>query len=211
MSQSSDVVIVGGGVIGGALAWSLAKLGASVTLVEAGRIGRGASWASAGVLSPDWSGEDPTALTTLAEDGMSLWPDWARELEERSGAGLNLRRDGLLNIWVEPDAPHLPADLATAPPAALRGEALSAAEVRALEPSLTGPIAGGMLYPGDFQVDNTRLAPALIRAAVDLGARVFTETPVAALMGTAGRCTGVRTIGGLTMGAGAVVLAAATD
>lgn len=208
MSQSSDVVIVGGGAIGGALAWSLAKRGASVTLVEAGRIGRGATWASAGVLSPDWSGEDPPALTTLAEDGMRLWPDWAAELEEHSGAGLNMRKDGLLNVWVDPDAPHLPAELAVGPPVHARGEKLSPAEVRELEPSLSGPIAGGILYPGDFQVDNTRLAPALVRAAVRLGVRVMTDTPVAALLGTAGRCTGVRTNSGNTIAAGAVVLAA---
>lgn len=208
MAHSTDVIIIGGGAIGGALAWSLARRGASVTVVDSGRIGRGASWASAGVLSPDWSGEDPPALTALADAGMNLWPEWAAELEGATGAGLNLRRDGLLNVWVDPDAPHLPPDLAIAPPTAQRGERLTAAEVRALEPILSGPIVGGFLYPGDFQVDNTRLAPALIRAAALLGARVLTDTPVTALLGTAGRCTGVRTASGLTLCAGAVVLAA---
>lgn len=208
MAQSSDVVIIGGGVIGGALAWSLARRGASVTVVEAGRVGRGASWASAGVLSPDWSGEDPTALTALSHAGMSAWPDWAAELEDHTGVGLNLRRDGLLNVWVDPDAPNLPPELATAPPNVLRGEKLTAAEVRELEPALTGPVAGGFFYPGDYQVDNTRLVPALIRAAVSLGARVLTDTPVTALLGSAGRCVGVRTASGLTVPAGAVVLAA---
>ncbi len=52
MSGSSDVLIIGGGAIGAAVAWSLARRGVSVTIVEAGRIGRGASWASAGVLAP---------------------------------------------------------------------------------------------------------------------------------------------------------------
>ena len=59
--------VVGGGAVGGALAWSFARRGVSVTVVEAGRIGRGASYAAAGVLSPDWSGEDPPPLTALAD------------------------------------------------------------------------------------------------------------------------------------------------
>jgi glycine oxidase len=210
MSRLCDVLVVGGGVIGGAIALALVERGLTVTLVEAGRIGRGASWAAAGVLSPDWSGEDPPALTALAAASLDLWPEWAATLEARAGVGLNFRRDGLINLWVDPDASHLPAELATTPPPCPEGRAqrLSAAEVRALEPGLTGPIEGGVLYPGDTQVDNPRLAPALVRLAADLGARVLTHTPVSALLGSEGRCTGVRTAGGLAIPAGAVIVAA---
>jgi glycine oxidase len=208
MGVFPDVLVIGGGAIGGSVAWSLARRGASVTVVEAGRVGRGASWAAAGVLSPDWSGSDPPALTALSEAGMALWPEWAEELQDRTGAGLNLRRDGLLSVWVDPDAPHLPPELAVEPPRPGRGELLSADEVRGLEPSLTGPVAGGVLYADDMQVDNPRLAPALLRAAAGLGARVVADTPVAALLGAGGRCTGVRTFAGVEIAAGAVVLAA---
>jgi glycine oxidase len=210
MSQLSDVVVVGGGVIGGAIALALAERGLSVTVVEAGRIGRGASWAAAGVLSAEWSGTDPPALTALATASLDLWPGWAADVEARSGVGLNLRRDGLINLWLDPDAPHLPPELATSPPPCPEGRAerLSPAEVRALEPELTGPILGGVLHPGDAQVDNPRLAPALVRLAADLGARVITDAPVAALLGSAGRYTGVRTASGATIAAGAVILAA---
>jgi glycine oxidase len=207
MSRWSDVLVVGGGVIGGALAWTLARRGLSVTIVEGGRIGRGASWAAAGVLSSDWNGADPPALSALAEASLALWPDWAGAIEERTGVGLQFRRDGLLNLWVDPEAPHLPAELATVPPP-VAGEVLTAAEVRSLEPLVTGPILGGVLTPGDAQVDNPRLAPALIRAAVGLGVRVLIDTPVAALTGTAGRCTGVRTVSGVEIAAGMIVLAA---
>jgi glycine oxidase len=214
MSRWSDVLVVGGGVIGGALAWSLAQRGLSVTVVEAGRLGRGASWAAAGVLTPDTSDDDPPALGRLAEASLALWPNWVGEIEERTGLALQFRRDGLLNLWVDPDALHLPADLATARPHVGqqtsyqgRSEVLTASEVRTLEPSLTGPIVGGVLTSGDAQVDNPRLAPALIRAAVDLGVRVLTETPVATVTGTAGRCTGIRTVSGIEIAAGMVILA----
>ncbi len=208
MGRLSDVLVVGGGVIGGAVAWSLARRGVSVTIVEAGQVGRGASWAAAGVLSPDWSGEDPPALTALAEASLDLWPDWVAEIEDRSGCGLAFRRDGLLSVWVDPEAAHLPLELATAPPPVKKGQWLSADEARKLEPGLVGPILGGVLCPEDAQVDNPRLTPALVRAAEDMGVRVLTDTPVASLLGSGGVCKGVRTVSGLELHAGAVVLAA---
>src|SRR3954449_4526148 len=126
MSRWSDVLVVGGGVIGGALAWALARRGLSVTIVEGGRIGRGASWAAAGVLSPDWSGTEPPALSALAQASLELWADWAGEIEEATGVGLQFRRDGLLTLWVDPEAPPPPVELATAPPP-IEGETLTAA------------------------------------------------------------------------------------
>jgi glycine oxidase len=208
MGRSADVIVIGGGAIGGAIALALAGRGLAVTVVEAGRIGRGASWAAAGVLAPDWSGHDPAPLTALAEGGLALWPEWADDVQGRSGVPLGFRRDGLLNLWADPEAPGLPPDLATEPPPLGAGERLSAAEARRLEPSLAGPILGGVLDTGVAQVDNPRLAPALARAAADLGARFLTGTPVVALVRSGSRCTGVRTAGGATLSAGAVVVAA---
>ena len=77
-----------------------------------------------------------------------------------------------------------------------------------LEPGLTGPILGGVLSPDAAQVDNTRLAPALARALSLLGGRILAGTPVVALTGSRGRCTGVRTAAGPEIAAGAVVVAA---
>jgi glycine oxidase len=212
MSRWSDVLVVGGGVIGAALAWALAQRGLAVTIVEGGRIGRGASWAAAGVLTPEAGAGDPPQLAALAEASLALWPDWVGALEERTGLGLQFRRDGLLSVWVDPDAADLPEELATQAPSAGEGhgagEVLTAAEVRALEPLLSGPIVGGMLAAGDGQVDNPRLAPALVQAAVSLGVRVLIDMPVAAVTGVAGRCTGVRTASGVEIPAGAVILAA---
>src|SRR5262245_47971459 len=116
MGRASDVLIVGAGVIGGAIAYSLAHRGLAVTVVEACRDGRGASWAAAGILAPEWNDHDPEALTTLANESLAIWPEWLAELEERAGVGLNYQRDGLLNLWVDPEAPGLPADLATETP-----------------------------------------------------------------------------------------------
>lgn len=210
MSRFSDILIIGGGAIGGSIALALAERGASVSVFEAGAIGKGASWAAAGVLAPDWSGEDPPALTRLAADSLLLWPDWVRLVEDRSGIALNFRRDGLINVWVDPEAPHLPPDLATTPPPCPEGRAqrLSAAEVRELEPKISGPILGGVLYPEDAQVDNPRLATALLRAAASLGTRVRSNAPIRELLGAGGKCRGIRLASGETIEAEAVVVAA---
>jgi glycine oxidase len=48
MVQTSDVVVIGGGIIGLAVAYSLGRARVSVTLVERGAVGREASWAAAG-------------------------------------------------------------------------------------------------------------------------------------------------------------------
>ncbi|MGE3818871.1 MAG: glycine oxidase ThiO [Isosphaeraceae bacterium] len=206
-SRVPDVLIVGGGAIGGSIALAMASRGASVTVLEGGRVGRGASWAAAGALVAEWGSDDPPALTSLARDSLALWPEFAEEVQGRSGVGLNYREDGLLNLWLDPDAPALPRDLATEPPPG-PGQRLTAAEVREREPSLSGPILGGVFDPTAAQVDNPRLAPALLRAAADLGASVVADTPVAGLLGDAGRCRGVRSIDGREWPAGAVVLAA---
>lgn len=210
MSRISDILIIGGGVIGGSLALALARRGASVSVLSSGATGKGASWAAAGVLAPDWSGEDPPALTSLAADSLALWPDWVRSVEEGSGVGLNFRRDGLINLWVDPEISPLPPDLATTAPPCPEGRAtrLSPAEVREREPAITGPILGGVLYPEDAQVDNPRLAPALLRAAERLGARVRREAPVREFVGSRGVCRGVRLNSGETIEAAAVVVAA---
>ena len=209
MSRMTDVVIIGSGAIGGAVALALAGRGLSVTVVDSGRLGRGATWAAAGVLEPEVGHHNPPALTTLASESLALWPDWAAELQERSGVALHFRRDGLLNVWADPDAPALPSEVAVEPPPMGPGcERLSADEARRLEPALSGPIAGAVLDPAACQVDNTRLAPALVRAGADLGVRFLPGTPVVALARSGERCTGVVLSDGSTLSAGAVVVAA---
>lgn len=208
MSATTDVVIIGAGAIGGAVALALGARGLAVTVVESGRVGRGATWASAGVLAPDWSGHDGPALTRLAADSLAIWPDWVLDIEGRSGVDLNFRRDGLINLQADPEAPGLPPELELNPPPAACGERLSVAQVRELEPSLTGPIAGGILDLGVCQVDNSRLASALLRAGSDRGVTVREGMPVVGLVRSGSRCVGVRVADGSTIPAGAVVLAA---
>ncbi|HEV3167317.1 MAG TPA: glycine oxidase ThiO [Isosphaeraceae bacterium] len=208
MSRLADVLVIGSGAIGGSVALALAERGVSVTVVEAGRVGRGATWAAAGFLGPELNPDDPPALVELSTASLALWPEWVQKVEDQSGVGLNFRRDGLLYLWVDPEARNLPVELATAEPPTGSGERLTAAEVRRLEPALSGPILGAVRHAEDAQVDNPRLGRALARAAIGRGVRYRTGTPVVGFTREGQRCTGVRIEDGSTMAAGAVVVAA---
>ena len=62
-----NVVIIGGGVIGCLSALNLLEAGVRVTLVERGRIGREASWAGGGIVSPLYPWRYPCAISALAD------------------------------------------------------------------------------------------------------------------------------------------------
>jgi glycine oxidase len=200
-----DVVIVGGGIIGVALALRLADEGLSVTIVERGEPGREASWAAAGMLAPTSEaghgaeGALPPAVAALAATSAALYPKWLERVEAKP-AEVGYRTEGTLDVaFSDAEAEALKS---------LPGEKLTAAEARRLEPGLSDRIAAGVFLPRDVQVDNRRLFAALLEAARAAGIQIRTGVVVAEL-GLAGeRATGVRTLEGERLGAGVVVNAA---
>src|SRR5262245_46246418 len=93
----SDVLIVGGGVIGLSLAYELAGQGASVRVIDAGQPGREASWAGAGILPPaSAAAHDPLErLTALSND---LHRQWSAELRESTGIDNGYLRCGAIYL-----------------------------------------------------------------------------------------------------------------
>ncbi len=109
--RSTDVVIVGGGVIGLATAWRAAASGRQVTLVDP-EPGHGATWAAAGMLAPVGEanfGED--RLSALLVEAAGAWPRFAGELEAAAGATIGYRPDGTLLVAVDPSDRVAVADL----------------------------------------------------------------------------------------------------
>ncbi|HWT93571.1 MAG TPA: FAD-dependent oxidoreductase, partial [Solirubrobacteraceae bacterium] len=80
----ADVVVAGGGIIGLAVARELAGRGARVVVCERGEPGRGATWASAGILSPtaphEWEGE----VGAFNAAAIGAWPAWADALADET-------------------------------------------------------------------------------------------------------------------------------
>jgi len=91
---SPDVHVVGGGIIGMAVAWRLAKAGAHVRVSDAGAMGRAASHAAAGMLAPGGEIERDQPLLHLAQASLKLYAGFVDELREESGLDIDYRECG---------------------------------------------------------------------------------------------------------------------
>jgi len=198
---TSDVLIVGGGIIGCALALKLAEERGEVIVVERNQPGREASWAAAGMLAPTSEGPHFSAAEAeLAAASAALYPDWLDRLGEGARDVVGYRTEGTLQVaFTDEEA----AELRTLP-----GELLTTAEARRLEPALSELILAAVFLPRDLQVDNRRLVAAVAERAKSAGVKLLTGASIAELQIESGRATGVRTASGERLAAGAVVNAA---
>jgi glycine oxidase len=207
-TPTTDVVVVGGGVIGLAVAWEAAVAGMTVTVVDP-EPGRGASWAAAGMLAPageaQFGEEDLTALNVVASRS---WPGFARRLEAASGLAVGYVADGAMLVAVDA-SDRLACDdvLGFQQSLGLDARRLSARECRSLEPMLSPAVSGGVELADDHQVDNRLVIAALIAAGRAAGV-TFVDDEVAGVEIGAGRVVGVRLRGGDDLPGHAVVVAA---
>jgi glycine oxidase len=205
---AGDVVVVGGGVVGLGVAWRAAQAGMAVTVVDPAP-GRGASWAAAGMLAPVTEvhyGEQ--ALLRLNLAAADRWPAFAAELEEAAGAPIGYRRCGTLTVARDADDNAALEDLYRFQlRCGLQVERLRSRDCRRLEPGLAPSVRGGVLAPGDHQVDNRAMADALVAAGERAGVRLLLGR-AAELLVDGERVTGVTLAGGASLPAGTVVLAA---
>jgi glycine oxidase len=208
LAESADVIVAGGGVIGTAIAWQAAAAGLDVVLVDPGQQDA-ASLVAAGMLAPASEalfGEgELLGLNLLA---VARFGSFAAELEEASGAQVGLRREGTLAVAYDPgDHAALLRLTAFRRSVGLDAEELSSRACRELEPFLAPDVHGGVLFAGDWSVDNRRYVAALAEAARRAKVR-FVRDRVLALQVSDGRASGVRLAGGANIGSAQVVLAA---
>lgn len=98
----SDVVVIGGGLIGCSIAWRLAQRGASVTLVERDHPGRAASWAAAGWLSPYGYANQNATLASLALRSLDAFPAFVEELHASTGISIEYGAPGRMELSEQP-------------------------------------------------------------------------------------------------------------
>ncbi|WP_203903380.1 glycine oxidase ThiO [Virgisporangium aliadipatigenens] len=175
------VAVVGGGVVGLAVAWRLAAAGDQVTVYDPAP-GSGATGVAAGMLAPVGEsrfGEEPMHRLLLA--GADRWPAFAAALTEATGHDLGYRDEGTLLVALTDDDLRTVARLADFHRrAGLTVEPLRAADLREREPLLAPRVRGGAFVAQDRQVDPRRLAVALRIAAEKAGA-AFVGDPVTRL------------------------------
>jgi len=161
----SDVIVIGGGVIGLAIAWRSAVRGLSVIVFD-DEPGSGASHFAAGMLAPVTEVHYGEAdLLQLNRAAAHRYPSFVAELEEASRTTVGYRECGTLAIAFDTDDKAALADLQQYQASlGLTSKPLTARECRALEPYLAPSVRGGLLVEGDHQVDNRRLVRALLAA-----------------------------------------------
>jgi len=207
---SADIAIVGAGAIGLAVAWCLAEAGHRVVVCERGQIGRGATWAAAGMLAAAIETEpSEEALLPLTRWSQSLWPSFAARLEAASGMDIGYRDEGTIAVALtRDDVARLRHRTAFQERLGLPIAWLPGREVRTREPHLSPAVTAAVLSGEDHQVDNRALVEALAVAAGRAGVVLRADTPVAEIETAGPRVAGLRLADGTRVAAGSVVLAA---
>jgi len=209
-----DVLVVGGGIIGLAIAWRARQAGMTVTVLERDRAGSGTSSVAAGMLAPVAEVEFGAAGGRLLELGLrsvSMWSAFASELEAASGGRVGLLRTGtLLAARDDDDARELERQLDFRRSLGLAVRRLRPSEARELEPALAPTVRLALEVPEDHSVDPRAVITALLRACDIAGVTLRERARVARveLDGGSERISGVTLEGGERVQAAQVVLAA---
>jgi glycine oxidase len=161
-SRATDVLIIGGGIIGCSIAWRLARAGVSVTVVDRSEPGAEASSAAAGMLAPVGEMVEPQTFSELCVASRGLYPRFAGEIEESSGHHVGYRNEGSLLVALNEDLEHELAQVHRTQAAfGFTLHPLTSTEVRDRGLGLSPEARGGLFVPDDHWVDNERLMRAL--------------------------------------------------
>jgi glycine oxidase len=209
MSSTPGVVIVGGGVIGCAIAYHLVKAGLPVVVVDQGEIGAEASSAAAGLLAPLGSISGPGPFADLLLASFALFPALVPELEEASGVRMEFEQTGALRVVRNArHIPNLRKRMEAWQPLGLRMDWLTGDEARRREPLLSPEICAGIYAPEESQIRAARVAPAFAQAAARHGAIFTGHCRVTGIRHMHDNITGVTTDRGETIACDHLVIAA---
>lgn len=161
MNKVSDVVIIGGGIIGLALAIELKLRSVKVTVLSRD-FQEAATHAAAGMLAPQAEKIPPSPMLDLCLKSRAIYADWIRKLEEITGLETGYWPCGIL-APVYDAGEILPTNQGW----------LNQLEIQQHQPGLSSEVVGGWWYPDDGQVDNRALARCLWMAAQLLGIEVL--------------------------------------
>jgi glycine oxidase len=205
--NTADVVVIGAGTIGTAIAWRCAQRGHTVALVDPAP-NRGAWRTAAGMLAPITELHyAETPLFQLSRASLAGYPAFVQELAALTGQPIAYWPCGTLSTaWDTADLAALRDLHAFGRSVGAEAQLLSPRELRELEPALSPGLPGGFLASGDHQVDPRTLHAALWAAAQAAGVRVFTSNAGVQVSGD--RVTGVRLADGTMLDSPTVVVAA---
>ena len=209
--SSTDVVIVGGGVIGLAIGWRLQRRGLRAIVVDrAVSLGEATSRVAAGMIAPiaEAAPKEPAVLA-LSRASAQLYPSFVEELIAEGGIDPGYRRCGTLLVARDADeAAALDREHAFRRSLDLPVARLRASEARALEPALAPTLRLALEIPDDHAIDPRALARALSQAFARAGGEAWLRSEVGEVICDDDRVRGVRLVGGGEIEADHVVVAA---
>ena len=206
------VAVIGAGIIGAAIAWRLARRGVSVTLIDKGRPGHGASghsfaWINAGA-------KEPVAYHNLNRRSLDMWTRFAQAIgDDGDAASVGLRWGGKVSWEADSaNAERLVARVRQLQNWGYPTRLVDADELKRLEPALElGPVASAEYSPNEGQVEPQMVVDACLRRLRERDSEILTETEVLGFeRGGDGRVLSLNTGAG-SRDVDAVVMAAGTD
>lgn len=175
--KEADVLVVGGGIHGCAVALDLARRGRSVVVLEKSVPGAEASGAAAGILGPHLECDAAGPFLDFCRHSLALYPQWVADLEEASGIDLEfVECGGLLVAFDEFEAQRLAGRAALLTKLGLPCELLDGGAVRVREPNLSSGVIAGLALPQEARVEPRSIVRALAIAARNAGVVFATET-----------------------------------
>lgn len=167
LSKTREVLIVGGGIIGLAIARELHKKGVSkITIAERGELGKEASFAAAGMLAPNAETEKKDDFFRFCDESNKLYPNFARGLYDETAIDIELEQSGTIYAaFTDRDVQEIRRRYEWQKNADLAVEFLSAEAVRKLEPFISPDVREALFFPNDWQVENRKILTALRKYA----------------------------------------------
>jgi glycine oxidase len=196
MSETGDVVIVGGGVIGLSIAYALAREGIATTLMDRRELGREASWAGAGLIPPtsEIRGESLQPTVRLRSWSAELFAAWSATLREETGIDNGYCRSGGVDVaCTDAEEQALRTTAGRWRVEGIVHERLASSDCLKVEPALSPDIRLVYFLPDRAQVRNPWHLRALAAAAASRGASLKPWQPVDRLEIKGDRVTSVRT------------------
>ena len=186
-----EVIVVGGGVIGCATAYYLARDGIDVAVMERDEVASGASSAAAGILaSLSTHGDHPAFYDRLCEDSLELFDGLLPVLQE-TGIDVRHRSIGMLEVAVtQDDVSGLKRQYEQQRE---KTTWLDGDEAQRLEPGLSPETLAAILTPNIRYLDPQRLTQAFAAAARKAGATIREHEPVTRFLRRGNRLRGVQT------------------
>ncbi|MDP5274755.1 glycine oxidase ThiO [Chengkuizengella axinellae] len=194
MGKNYDAIVVGGGVIGSSVAYSLAKRGLKVILLEKERLASQASQAAAGMLAAQAEMTEAGSLFDLSRKSRNMFPKLAEELKELSGIDIALTNKGMFKIAVtEEQVKEYQQMISFQREAGEQVEWYTGEQLRKKERALSEVALGGLYLPNDGHVLAPELSIALAKSAAQLGATIQEYTEASSFILENGKVQGVKT------------------